>query len=72
MSNLNIPAGMLRAHEEAHTQIIEELTDIHLGTMHGVGVPLEEIISRVATYVNKHVVEFDLLLKPYIQTSQAS
>jgi len=72
MSNLNIPAGMLHAHEQAHTQIIEELTEIHLGAMHGLEVPFEDIVSRVATYVSKHVVEFDLPLKPYIQTSHTS
>jgi hemerythrin-like metal-binding protein len=67
MASLNIPAAMFLQHEQAHTQIVEELTEIHLEIMHGLGVPFEEIINRVAAYVNHHVLEFDLLIKPYIQ-----
>lgn len=67
MAGLNIPAEMFLKHEQAHTQIVDDLTEIHLVTMHGLGVPFEEIIKRVAAYVNDHVIEFDLLLKPYIE-----
>lgn len=69
MAGLNMPAEMFLEHEQAHTQIIEDLTEIHLETRHGLGVPFEEIIKRVAAYVNDHVIEFDLLLKPYIRGS---
>lgn len=67
MAGLDMPASVLADHIQAHTQIIEDLTEIHLETMHGLGVPFEAIINRVAAYVNHHVLEFDLLLKPYIE-----
>lgn len=67
MAGLDMPAAELAEHVLAHTQIIEDLTEIHFETMHGLGVPFEEIIKRVASYVNHHVVEFDLLLKLYIE-----
>lgn len=69
MSSLNLPGKLLRDHQLAHNQIIEDLTQIHLDSMHGLGLPFEEIISTVANCVNHHLVEFDLLLKPYIEAT---
>ena len=66
IDRLNLPEMMSLDHKLAHLQIIEDLTEIHLETMHGLGVPFEEIVNRVSGYVNHHIVEFDLELKPYI------
>lgn len=67
MARLDIPASEFAEHERAHTQIIEGLTEIYLESMYGLRVPFEEIINRVSAYVNQHVIEYDLLLKPYIE-----
>lgn len=66
IDGLKLPEMMSLHHKQAHLQIIEDLTEIHLETMHGLGVPFEEIVNRVSGYVNHHIVEFDLELKPYI------
>lgn len=67
MGSLDLPGNLLHEHHLAHNQIIEDLTQIHLNSMHGLDLPFEEIISTVADCVNRHLVEFDLLLKPYIK-----
>lgn len=69
MNRLDLPPPILQAHQLAHQQIIEELTNIHLDAMYGVSAPLEQTIRKVAACVNHHLVEFDLGLKPYIQAS---
>lgn len=69
MNRLGLPDQMLQAHQLAHHQIIEELTNIHLNAMYGMGAPIEETIHKVAACVNHHLVEFDLGLKPYIQAA---
>lgn len=65
MVGLNMPAADFHDHQKAHSQIVESLTTIHLDTMQGLRVSLEEIISRVSVYVHQHVIEHDLPLKAY-------
>lgn len=67
MDGLEMPASELHDHVQAHTQIIEGLTEVYLESMFGLRVPFEEIIKRVSAYVQQHVIEYDLLLKPYIE-----
>lgn len=66
MAGLGIPASERLAHLNAHSKIIEDLAAIHIETMFGTRVPFDEILNRVSIYVNEHVIEFDLGLKPYI------
>jgi len=67
MAGLDLPSKMLKAHHQAHEQIIEDLTQIHLDSMRGQGLPFEETVATVASCVNAHLVEFDLELRPYLQ-----
>lgn len=69
MAGLNMPAPELIEHVSAHTQIIEDLTEIHLESMYGLRVPFEEIINRVSAYVNEHIIEYDLCLRAHISQS---
>lgn len=69
MLGLGIPAEMLKAHQAAHEQIVEDLTQIHLNAMHGQGLPIETTIATVEACVNHHLMEFDLGMKPYIQAA---
>lgn len=66
MAGLPLPPAMLRAHRAAHEQILEELAQIHFDAMAGKPLSLQEIIAAVATWVSRHLVEYDLELKPYI------
>lgn len=66
MAGLNIPATEMLEHKKAHFDVIEDLTEIHLETMHGLHVPFEEIINRASAYVCQHIIEYDLALKAYI------
>lgn len=67
MAGLNMPAAMLLGHEQAHFEIIEDLTEFHLQTMHGLEIAFQETVSRLATHLHHHVIEFDLPLKQYIE-----
>lgn len=66
MFGLDMPSEMLLQHEQAHTQIVEELAKFHLETMDGLKMRPEEIINRIAAHIHHHIIEFDLLLKSYI------
>lgn len=69
MSRLGLPSKMLEEHQLAHQEIIEELTNIHLDTLHGLGFSVEQTIQKVAVCVNQHLVDFDLGLRPFIQAA---
>lgn len=66
MLAIGLPEAMLREHREAHSLILEELAQIHLDAMHGKAANLPEIVATVSTWVQQHLVEFDLALKPFI------
>lgn len=66
MPELGLPDGMYQAHRAAHVSILEEVAQIHIDAMYGKNQALPEVIIIVATWVQKHLVEFDLALKPYI------
>ncbi len=69
MAGLDIPEALLREHEQAHSRIIEGITQIHLDTMLGLRLPIDEVIGRVAAYVEHHVIDFDLGLKAFLPPS---
>lgn len=66
MLELGLPNDEYQAHLAAHNSIIEELAQIHLDAMYGKYQALPEVIGTVANWVQQHLVEFDLALKPYI------
>jgi hemerythrin-like metal-binding protein len=66
MLELGMPDNLYQAHRAAHISIMEEVVQIHLGTMRGKKHSLSEIITTVANWVQLHLVDFDLALKPYI------
>lgn len=66
MLAISLPEAMLRQHRDAHSLILEELTQLHLDAMHGKASHLPEIIATVSKWVQQHLIEFDLALKPYI------
>ena len=66
MLELGIPDDLYQAHRAAHISIIEEVAHIHLDTMYGKKHSLSEVIDTVANWVQQHLIEFDLELKPYI------
>jgi len=71
MASLDMPEDLLREHELAHSRIIEDLTQIHLDTMFGLRLPVDEVIGRVAAYFEHHLVDFDLGLKAFLPQSDA-
>ncbi len=71
MASLDMPEDLLREHELAHSRIIEGLTQIHLDTMFGLRLPVDEVIGRVAAYFEHHLVDFDLGLKAFLPQSDA-
>ena len=71
MAGLNMPAAMLREHEQAHSRIVEGLTQIHLDTMLGLRLPIDEVIDRVTAYVEHHINDFDSELKAFLPQSEA-
>ena len=66
MLELGLPDDMYQAHRAAHVSILEEVAQIHIDAMHGKSQALPEVIAIVANWVQQHLVEFDLTLKPYI------
>lgn len=66
LDSLDMPAEEKQKHVRAHHAIVEDLAAIHLNTMVGLRIPLEEIVDRASGYVLKHIIEFDLKLKVYI------
>jgi hemerythrin-like metal-binding protein len=66
MLELGLPDDMYQAHRAAHVSILEEVAQIHLDAMYGKNQALAEVIATVSTWVQRHLVEFDLALKPYI------
>lgn len=72
MSQLAIPAPLQSEHRKAHERILEELTQIHFDAMDGKTTDLPDIIAAVSTWIKRHVIEFDLGLKPYIVDKNSS
>ncbi len=66
MLELGLPNDEYQAHRAAHDSIMEEVAQIHLDAMYGKNQALPEVIATVANWVQQHLVEFDLALKPYI------
>lgn len=66
MLELGVPDDQFQAHCAAHVSILEELAQIHLDAMYGKSQALPEVIATVANWVQQHLIEFDLALKPYI------
>ena len=66
MLELGIPDEQFKAHRIAHLSILEEVAQIHLDTMYGKNHALHEVIATVSKWVQQHLVEFDLELKPFI------
>lgn len=66
MLELGLPDDMYQAHRAAHVSILEEVAQIHFDAMYGKSQALPEVIAIVANWVQQHLVEFDLTLKPYI------
>ncbi len=71
MQKLGVPDDQYQAHRAAHISIMEEVAQIHLDAMYGKSQDLPEVISTVANWVQKHLVEFDLALKPFIARQSA-
>ncbi len=69
MAGLDMPETLRREHEQAHSRIIEGLAQIHLDTMLGLRLPVDEVISRVVAYVEHHIIDFDLGLKAFLRPS---
>jgi hemerythrin len=67
MGTLGLPAPILRSHQKAHELMLEEFTQIHLNAMYGVKAVLPDVIAMVSSWVNLHLLESDLALKPYIE-----
>ena len=66
MLELGLPDDQYHAHRAAHISIMEEVAQIHLDTMYGKNQDLPEVVATVSKWVQQHLVEFDLALKPYI------
>jgi hemerythrin len=66
MLQIGLPEPMLSEHRAAHELILEEFAQIHLDAMFGQTRSLPEIIGTVTGWVQRHLVQFDLPLKPYI------
>lgn len=66
MASLDLPERTRREHEAAHLQIVEGMTRIHLDSMFGFRLSVDEIAQRISDYIERHVLEFDLGLKSYI------
>lgn len=66
MLELGLPDDQYQAHRAAHISIMEEVAQIHIDAMYGKTPALPEVIATVANWVQQHLVEFDLALKPYI------
>ena len=66
MLELGLPDDQYHAHRAAHISILEEVAQIHLDTMYGKNHELPEVVATVAKWVQQHLVDFDLALKPYI------
>lgn len=69
MSDIGVPAAMLARHRVAHEQILEELAQMHIDAMQGEFLSLPEIVVKVSAWVHRHLLEFDLGLKPFIAHS---
>lgn len=66
MASLNLPDDLARLHHAAHSQILEEVAQIHIEAMGGRKYSFPEIIHTVDLWVQQHLIQFDLSLKPYI------
>lgn len=66
MVEIELPEPLLNQHCAAHESILEELTQLHLKTMYGNEPQLPEVIATVVNWIQQHLIEFDLKLKPYI------
>jgi hemerythrin-like metal-binding protein len=66
MVEIELPEPLLNQHCAAHESILDELTQLHLDAMYGNEPRLPEVIATVVKWVQQHLVEFDVKLKPYI------
>lgn len=72
MVEIELPEPLLSQHCAAHEAILEELTQLHLDTMYGNEPRLPEVIATVVKWIQQHLAEFDLKLKPYIDRATSA
>lgn len=66
LKSCGMPEAAVSAHIEAHTQILHQLTDIHLSMTLGLPPDYESTIRQVGDWIVKHVKAFDLQLRNYL------
>lgn len=63
---LGMPQDLVRDHLQAHTEIIDQYTQLNLDLMHGKSVDRTEALRMIQGWVLGHVAHHDLLIKDYL------
>jgi len=67
MQQLQIPEEMLRQHEAAHQEILDEMANLHLNSMLDGYASAASLVPKVSQWVLNHHLKFDLSLRPFLE-----
>lgn len=63
MRRAGLPAASIEAHYEAHTDILRQLTELHLALSQGKAADYDETLQMIEQWVVDHLTRFDLNLR---------
>lgn len=63
MRRAGLPVAVIDAHYEAHTEILRQLTTLHLSLTQGEVADYEQTLQMIARWVVEHLTCFDLHLR---------
>lgn len=70
MKKIGLQGELYEQHVAAHTEIMNEMSMIHLTSISSGYGAAEALAPKVSGWVLQHMMKFDLLLKPLIEDAQ--
>lgn len=66
MRSLDMPENEIASHIQAHTNILEQYTQLNFDVMQGKKISCTEILHIIKDWLIVHIVSFDLNIKNYL------
>ena len=60
IKSLGIPADEICRHVQAHSEIIEEFTQLNFDLMSGKGIDLDALVAMIKKWIVDHLADYDL------------
>ncbi len=60
---IGVPDGQLARHIDAHSQVIEQITQLSFDLMKRERISRDQVLAKVKVWIVDHLTEYDLLLR---------